>query len=630
MGKLYTISIFIVFLLASCSEGSILLGNAEAPSEVRLETISNGVVLTDGDTVPISMDYGYSETPPDLLQVELFSAENELLAVSEIDLSAVPPDELPSIEPPSELPEGFYFFRFTAIEDSDYIYQREVSFFVLHQDFTVNGITTYPPTVYPEARALITVNLDSADELDPYFRWTMDNEMIAAGLLSEGADQLFWDVPEIEGVYSINVEVFPFSPPDNLDFDFSSVYTYQAELFVSQQYGTLEFEFAPEENYSRLLHLRGNGADHGWESADSSAILTQEENFIFSEESFQYQTGPESGIYWEENILPIGESGELYSFTFEYLLTLTELSEQTLLFSVVNENMNVPHMSLRITEEFIPQISFLTSEGIILSTQASQVEIPLHQAVKLSISVIPESESNSLTVLWYVDGVLYQRSVLTDISLEEFRKSGFTQIGGSEGTVNLDEFGIYYQEQEGRPSYNARIISERIREEYTEVYDVHVPGSPGDVIRIEGEAAIESGAFIIPPESSAEIAFTELAADIEYTLYLQASQKNSRFSIEKLIFEEETPIIIEAAPEAEEGNFILTSFIIYEDEQSGERFVRFSESEESHPFSDFQVRLTNLSGSEDLEIYSIYLSSGESLYIASENTQQTADSQVPS
>jgi hypothetical protein len=97
----------------------------------------------------------------------------------------------------------------------------------------VQSILSFPLVIFPSRTALLIAETNEPPGLNPYFKWTEGNKILAKGLLSDGYNQILWEAPKEEGVYSLKVEVFPFPPNTADDFKFKSPFSANAQMYIS-------------------------------------------------------------------------------------------------------------------------------------------------------------------------------------------------------------------------------------------------------------------------------------------------------------------------------------------------------------------------------------------------------------
>ncbi len=119
---------------------------------------------------------------------------------------------------PEGLNAGQYTLFFNVLGGSNILYQsRQALYYISDSDFSVGGLRTYMPGVSdgpqlipPGTTILLEAPIISGKELDPYVVWYNGDRKIGEGKLSEHYHHLLWTVPEINGMQTMKVEVFPF------------------------------------------------------------------------------------------------------------------------------------------------------------------------------------------------------------------------------------------------------------------------------------------------------------------------------------------------------------------------------------------------------------------------------------
>ena len=80
---------------------------------------------------------------------------------------------------------------------------------------------------------MLKAELEIPSGLDPYLRWSWKGKVLARGTLSKGFGQILWVAPSDQGVYTITLELFPSSPPEDSDYTFLSSLMLSTDIFVT-------------------------------------------------------------------------------------------------------------------------------------------------------------------------------------------------------------------------------------------------------------------------------------------------------------------------------------------------------------------------------------------------------------
>ena len=158
-------------------------------------------------------------------------------------------------------PAGEYRLLLRVIGEEGLLHEKKLTFFCLAGQYAITGINSYPPTIMPGREGRIAASFLHPEGTDPYVRWSGDGAVLASGRLSEGLAELAWTAPRSEGVYTVQVELFPVPPAAGADFPTISPITANARLFVSSKPAAGIDELRPASSYFALFHFNGSLRD---------------------------------------------------------------------------------------------------------------------------------------------------------------------------------------------------------------------------------------------------------------------------------------------------------------------------------------------------------------------------------
>ena len=78
--------------------------------------------------------------------------------------------------------------------------------------YRLESIRSYPPDPVPGEKIIIKADYSSPDSSDPWFRWTVDSDIVSEGFASENGNTAALDLLPSNGVIAVTVEMFPFKP----------------------------------------------------------------------------------------------------------------------------------------------------------------------------------------------------------------------------------------------------------------------------------------------------------------------------------------------------------------------------------------------------------------------------------
>ncbi|MFO7850203.1 MAG: hypothetical protein R6V67_09610 [Spirochaetia bacterium] len=540
--------------MVSC-ENDFLLSDSQEESLFVETSVRSGSILPPGKEIDLTLVSEEEGPVPERLEVEVLHPDGSRAAGFTVDEplkeALLPPVSL------QEQDEGLYFLYLRLFgTDDELLHEQELPLFVSENKPVIERLETYPPSALkPDGGGVIIPRVAKVE--NGWARWLMDGEEIEAGPLSRYEEGFVWNAPEEEGVYSIVLEVFPFSPPEELGnrYDFSAPVSGKVQFYVQKNAPGNPLELQNEDSYLHLLHFRGNLDDGGNASVPFSFIgnppTGTEEDF------YGYQLSPGHGVEGTTSLLPPEKEGT-GPFSLSLLLNVDSpgmgedgFSEEGInIVSVTSESDDTPFMRLSIRDDGAPSFSM---SGLQRRITAS--EIDMYRLGELTVTVIPygsgESPSGSLedgeaAVKWYADGELI-RTFVVDYTPEEPPVDGITVIGGERGFSGLiDELGVFYRDSEGRPSgdedvfrRNAlRMIGEDdlyLAEGYENglgAYDGRMVSSAADNTIAEVDKEWEEPTFYIRAEGPLKhggIVFSDSEGEL-FTLPLREVQRGDNYS----------------------------------------------------------------------------------------------------
>ncbi|MBN2353305.1 MAG: hypothetical protein JXD23_12090 [Spirochaetales bacterium] len=223
-------------MLVACGDNSgFMLGDDHY--EMDFVSLLNGDVLTrsppsgSGTYCFFRIQSGGGSGTDLTLLTDLYNRHGDSIAHNERSAPAVNADT--PIELPPQLPQGQYKLVLTLKRGEQRLASADRSFFLVDHPVTIQGILSYPIVIFPSRTALLIADIDPTPGLDPYLKWTQGAKKLASGRLNDGYDQILWESPGEDGVYSVEVEVFPFPPDAGAEYPFLSPVKAAAELYIS-------------------------------------------------------------------------------------------------------------------------------------------------------------------------------------------------------------------------------------------------------------------------------------------------------------------------------------------------------------------------------------------------------------
>lgn len=472
-------------------------------------------MVTSGDQIPLSLKYNQDQVTPNDLKVELIDSKGTVVQSADlkgIDFSA----PLPPVQLPANLASGTYTLRLTLYDSSNQVIaQKSVTFFYTQGSYSLQGITSYPPTLSPGGAGILYATLSVPQGADPYLRWTMGSKVIAEGDLQSGYNKVQWTAPTSPGVYSVGVELFPFNPVGGGDFPFTSPYSMHVEIFVTGgAQSTSKNQLGPASDYYSLFHFGGNLADSSprGQSLKLAATPVGNPQLGVNGSVFGYQLDGSSGFEIPSLILPLSGTS-LAPFSITMRIRLDSFQFDRAFFTASADQGG-----------FQLQIA-TNSQGRLAATvnsvsEPGSIEVPTGELSTITLSVIPTGQS--LNLLWFTDGKLALSDSINTWPTVQNPSTGVTMIGGTNGFVGLlDELGVYYRDRSGQPSVDPEVFRRAMGEEYgsglvfAEGFDgIHLP-SDLTYSSATTDADLQGGALLLSPGSFVSLPPIPVGEEVE-------------------------------------------------------------------------------------------------------------------
>jgi hypothetical protein len=439
---------------------------------------------------------------------------------SELEQASLPPVEVPELEP------GTYGIEFHLYADGEETAVEKRTFFVAPDSYEIVGVSTFPASVYPGATGIAQVQVDVPEQADPYLRWSLEGTVVAEGSLSAGMDEVRIAAPSEEGVYSVQVELFPNAPRDDRGFGFTSEVRQSSKLVVRQNIELGAKELSPEGSYYSLFHFMGNTRDSGARvglHADAPQEVSSfgEPRFDIRDKVFGYRLDGGSGIAVNDVIIPF-RAGRLTPFSLNLRVLPTDMSSEGTLFHTESaDGAFSANLSLGVDGQLRLALAYRGARARV-SSEPGLVEA--REPADLSVGVIPEQ--STLSVVWYRNGEQRgtssasfepgrgtgkdQQSSGQDASGGDSEAADWQRMAGrstlgaeSGGFVGLiDEFGVYFRDRSEQPNTDNELFRKAASEQYGNRL-VYAQGFEGvsipEELVIRGDAAVSGSTLTLKP-----------------------------------------------------------------------------------------------------------------------------------
>lgn len=498
------------FFLISCGNDNLLMSLSKSENSVTFRTsIESGDILDpdSGEPIHISIEYDESIVRPARLEIVFLDAQGLEISEPQIIEGAKLNEPLPAIAVSSP-DENLYSIRLRVFDSDDALIKEEIiSFFYSKDSFLIRGIVAYPNTFIPGGLGLIFPDAEASDS--SWIRWSIDNEIIEEGFLSQYRNGFIWRAPSVEGVYGLRMEIFPVEPlyTANGTFSFTSPYRSDIEIFVTKTTTSDPVNLYPYESYSTLIHFNGILEDQG--SLPGEVVPVGSPVISRQGDKFGFYLSRDSGYLIDKNVLPV-VAGVLmpFSVTFLYYFNGPQLDSSFL--TITGDESEFFSIKTDFSGVLTAKLSQFGADAGITNVSGLYPE----EYTELTLSVVPSA--GSVSFYWYGDGVMissgsshYNGSV-PDVNYKSL-------IGADNGFDGLlDEFGIYYRDEQGRNNIDDNIFEREVNRKYNSDKIITAYGFDGLYLdNVNGSSfSVLSGSLHL--DSKSEFQFLETDFNFSY------------------------------------------------------------------------------------------------------------------
>lgn len=532
------------WVVVACSDLGVLSPPNRAAVTIGSLSLSEGSFAAPQQAVRfVIQTQDAREADGQILQLEVALQDAEGNAVWSARVASPLLNEELSLTLPS-LPTGQYRLLLRVIGEEGLLHEKKLSFFCLAGQYAIAGINSYPPTIMPGREGRIAASFLHPEGSDPYVRWSGDGVMLASGRLSEGLAELAWTAPRSEGVYTVQVELFPVPPAAGADFPTVSPINATARLFVSSKPTAGIDELRPASSYFALFHFNGSLRDEVAAAGEAELIGPARLVEDGAAPGYFLPAASGAGIRYARSILPFVE-GRLQPCTLTIgLIPSPQAAGETLLSILPSEGGG----SLSLVRGPDGELAAL------LGAPGQQTRLPSGitrlepgRLTRLDLTLIPEG--TTLLALWFLDGRQTASGIATSASLASLASlGGGTVIGGDNNLeLTVTELGVYYRDEAQRPAVDPaiyRVAAERLygaRLVLAEGFEgLYAPES----WVTSGQAQTAAGQLHLQPGSRLTLPYFELGAG-ETVLALQFGQEPPAGSRVTLAWEDQsTPFAV--------------------------------------------------------------------------------------
>ena len=255
MRKSLCLTVLLVLLFSTaCSDLSS--GGAASDEPVEIIAVERGEIIQPGQNLEYSVTLTDKNLVPDRLELSV-TDESGSIIYSDTKEESPLEDFTDLLQFSPETVPGRYVLRFDFYKADELLFSDSREFFITPDKCTINSINSYPPVLYPGAGGLLYADIECSGS-GCWLRWTLDGEVIAEGTEVDGYRSIEIEAPESEGAYNLSLEIFPFAPSENGNYDFESPEKKEVPLYINREHKTALNEFSPENSFRDLYHFRGN------------------------------------------------------------------------------------------------------------------------------------------------------------------------------------------------------------------------------------------------------------------------------------------------------------------------------------------------------------------------------------
>ncbi len=431
----------ILVAVSSCGDNPELFPGADH-YEVEFASLADGEVVSrqdsgNGGAYVFFRINGDEENAAGLsLATDLYDASGELVVRQEKTAPSINTDT--AIELPSQLAPGQYAVELTLTRKNAFLVKERRSFFLVKRPPLIEGILSFPLVITPSRPVLLIADVAETPDMKQYLRWTQGKKVVAKGLLSEGYDQILWEAPDNDGVYSVTLEVFPF-PPAAGDFAFAASSRATAELFISERdqlEGTRAEKNALRPHYS-LFDIYVSALR---ERESSTARGLKQPKPVIRDEAIGMKFDGRTGFVCPELVTPL-RSRAPAPWTLSIGVSFEGDNTGRRLFRLASADKTVA-LECTIGKEGEPVLRLKTkTDEYLFPSGITKLAPGVRTLITLSVTPSP----GRWRVVWKQDGVLASDTE-KPVNVEAGNEKGQTVLGGENGVrCVIDRFDVSLQ-----------------------------------------------------------------------------------------------------------------------------------------------------------------------------------------
>ena len=445
-------------LLSCGGEGLSLFPRSEA-SELTIAGPEDGAVYTS--TQPLALQIGTSDPAghPDLeVLVTLLSATGD--TVWEQRFTGPAPNEDLGVQLP-DIPAGRYELEIVVREGGEQVERHTATIFSVRERPRITGITSFPPLITAASPVQLSADIAADTGSDPWLRWTWRGKTIAQGSASSGTTAVLWTAPADDGVYTVTLELFPAAPPEITGYSFRSSIAMSTDIYVSAAGAAARDELEPASSYLSLFHLQADLVDAAAAARDLKrlAVPIGSPRIVPVGDGFGYRLTGGAGFRVPWPVLPVDE-GNLAPFTLSVGIRIPP-EQPTGSDGIVTMTAGDVAFTLELGPGTSPELAIAVPGSPQLAIPSGIESLAQGQRYLVSVSVEPRQ--GGLSVRWFNDGRQISESTASLLLPLLDEKGSAVVAGGSGFTAIIDELGVYYRDEPGRPATDPTLFRAAMR-----------------------------------------------------------------------------------------------------------------------------------------------------------------------
>jgi hypothetical protein len=246
--------------------------------------------------------------------------------------------------------------------------------------------------------------------------------------LSDGLDQILWETPPREGVYSITVEFFPFAPAGTLDYDFNSKTTMSAELYVSSPTQNTTADIKSDNIFYTLFDMYLYSKAHPASVGPSfSQTQIMKPKIVLNSDIIGFQLDGKSGFVCNNLIIPT-KNNSIQSFNITLGITPQAVQTSKTIFYLYSEDGTFSLRCFFDAEQSI--VVLLTADGVTHTFASGISMLTIGERYVIDFSLV--FKADILKAVWQLDGEQVT-AIQNNFSIKKITNSGTSIVGGNNG-----------------------------------------------------------------------------------------------------------------------------------------------------------------------------------------------------